>query len=389
MKLRLVGTGRKWKATVLAASWFLLLTQGLALPAAGQESAEEDPQAGPVPVLVQVTSDPSGQAIILNDETLEETTPADLKLIPGPQTLVVNADGYQPLTHEILLRAGEDLALNFILLETPPEPPSQEELRSLSPTGEISGENVAEWRRMENRATQKARMVNNSCLDCHNSLTRLQFNGGHKPLVCEECHDSSKDHVKDGKVAGKMSVIRGDGIQNLCLMCHDRDNRSVSWSHARTVALPDHLEKQKVDLDNRCEQCHHVHDPMKWVIESREMVGLPFLMRSQPLMSEDMAGDRREIFTSLSETFLVFPTAPGFLGIVSSSSSDEFPAEILFLGGLALMGASLLVGKYFHSKDVASIRAVNTEIAASNDRIKIHNELVKKAMTDYNSAISL
>ena len=106
-------------------------------------------------------------------------------------------------------------------------------------------------------------------------------------------------------------------------------------------------------------------------------------------MNEDMAGDRRQIFTSLSETFLVFPTAPGFLGIVSSSSSDEFPAEILFLGGLALMGASLLVGKYFHSKDVASIRAVNAEIAASNVRIKLHNELVKKAMNDYNSAISL
>jgi hypothetical protein len=378
----------RWRGLVLALCWCLLVFQGTS-PSAWAQSPEEDgavSESNPARVILK--SDPTGQPIMVDEKTIQEVTPTTLELNPGTHVLMVNAEGYQPLTHEILLSAAEEVELEFILLRTPPEPPSKEELRMLSPTGEISGENVAAWRAMENRETQKARMANNSCLDCHLDLTRMQFNGGHKPLVCETCHGDEPDHAKDGKYFAPLSVIRGDGIQGLCLGCHDRDNRSATWSHARTVAFPGHLDDLDVGHHNKCDDCHHVHDPNKWVYEAREMVGLPTLLVMQPMMNEDIANQRRQSFIGLTEVFLVFPTIPGAMGLMTQTDNDEFPSDILFLSGIALMGLSYLAGKYVQSRDLKSIQGVNEEIRASNDRKKTHNELVKKAMADYNQAIS-
>lgn len=387
LRLDSLPAGRR-PGLVLGLCWILLVFQGTGPGAWAQDPGEDEAAPGPRPARVTLTSDPTGQSIMVDEKPIPEITPATLELSAGSHVLVVNAEGYQPLTHEILLRAAEEVELEFILLRTPPVPPSKEELRMLSPTGEIGGEEVAEWRAMENREIQKARLSNNACLDCHGDLTRMQFNGGHKPLVCETCHGEEPNHVKDGKYFMPLSVISGDGIQSLCLGCHDRENRSATWSHARTVAFPGHLDDLKVGHHNKCDDCHHVHDPNKWVYEAREMVGLPTMLVMQPMMNVEIAEQRRQNFVALTEIFLVFPTLPGAMGLMAQNNDEEFPADVLFLSGVALMGLSYLAGKYVRNQDLKNIEGVNEEIRASNERKKIHNELVKKAMADYNKAIS-
>ena len=116
--LRMGPSNRKWKAVVLCATWGLLLGQGFLLPALGQDNPGSP--GGSRPILhdkarVVVTSDPQGLAITLNGQRAESSTPAELDLIPGQYFMTVNAEGYQPLNHEMTVLAGEHLQLNFIL----------------------------------------------------------------------------------------------------------------------------------------------------------------------------------------------------------------------------------------------------------------------------------
>jgi NMD protein affecting ribosome stability and mRNA decay len=71
----------------------------------------------------------------------------------------------------------------------------------------------------------------------------------------------------------------------------------------------------KVRAVNRCEDCQYVHDPQKWVHEARNMVGLPEMMASIPMLDERQALEKRDPYNSMAETFLVFPLAPGVLGM--------------------------------------------------------------------------
>lgn len=377
-------TNRKRKAVVLCAAWGLLLVQGFALPALGQDPSDGNEPVSSNMARVVVTSSPTGQTIILDGHRLDATTPAEVEVHPGRVHLTVNAEGYQPLSHEMTVVVGDHLELNFILLKTPPMPPTPEELRALAPPFGADDPDSRYWAEAGPR-----QMANESCRDCHPSILNLHAQGEHRTLSCEDCHSKLSEHVQDDKVTGVMFVISGEGIQPLCMTCHDRNNRNRTRDPARTVVLPGHLRDLRVRDENRCEDCHHVHDPMKWVHEAREMVGVPEKMASIPMMDEKLAYEKQEGFNSYAETFLVFPLVPGFLGMVAFSDSDEFPAEELFYSGLALVAVSYILGKMAYSRELTHIRDINQERTASNLQVKEYNLKVKKAMSDYHTAIIL
>ena len=118
-------------------------------------------------------------------------------------------------------------------------------------------------------------VVNDSCIACHPNITKIYNKGTHKTLSCEECHGGYSDHVKDDKVIGEMQVLRNSASQVLCMVCHDAKSRNRPEGTITTVNFPEHLQEKQVGLDRTCDQCHHVHAPMIWVYEAREMVGLP------------------------------------------------------------------------------------------------------------------
>ncbi len=76
-------------------------------------------------------------------------------------------------------------------------------------------------------------------------------------------------------MVGIMPVSRGAEIPPLCLRCHQKLTRALHPETIKFVNLPDHLDAKKVRREHLCDQCHHVHAPMKWVWEAREMMGLP------------------------------------------------------------------------------------------------------------------
>jgi hypothetical protein len=377
-------TNRKRKAVVLCAAWGLLLVQGFALPALGQDSSDG---SGPVSVnkaRVVVTSDPTGRPINLDGHRLDATTPAELDLDPGKIFMMVNAEGYQPLSHEMIVAAGEHLVLDFILLETPPEPPTPEELRALAPPFGADDPNSDYWAEAKPR-----HLANESCHECHPSIMPLHAQGEHRTLACEDCHSALSDHVKDDKVTGTMHVVRGEGIQSLCMQCHDKNSRNRPRQPARTVVMPGHNRELRVRDEVRCEDCHHVHDPMKWVHEAREMVGLPEMMSSIPMMDLKLALVKQDKFNAYAETFLVFPLVPGVMGMAMSGGEGQFPSEVFFVSGLVLVAGSYLLGQYFYSRDLKKIMAINDERRALNQRVKNHNLLVKEAMAEHEEAVKL
>ena len=368
----------------MCTTWCLLLVQGLALPALGQDPPDEGLPVPTSRARVVVTSDPTTSSITLGGQRLDTDTPAELDLNPGQYFMTVNAEGYQPLSHEMTVAAGDYLKLEFILLKTPPEPPTAEELRALAPPFGADDPNSDYWAEAKPR-----NLANESCHECHPSIMPLHAQGEHRTLGCEDCHSVLTDHVVDDKVIGTMQVVRGVGIQGLCMTCHDRDNRNRKREPSRTIVLSRHLQELRVRPVNRCEDCHHVHDPMKWVHEAREMVGLPEMMASIPLLEEKLAYEKKERYNAMAETFFVFPFAPGILGLAVSEDDGQFPAEIFLLTGLALIVGSYLLGDHFQSKELERIRAVNDERRAVNLRVKNHNKLVKDAMADHERAVAL
>jgi len=376
-------TNRKWKAVVLCTTWGLLLAQGFALPALGQDPPPGDPPVPSNKARVVVTSDPVSPSITLDGQRVLGTTPVEMDLNPGQYFMTVNAEGYQPLSHEMTVSADENLELDFILLKTPPEPPTAEELRALAPPFGADDPNSEYW------ADAKPRhLANDACLDCHSEILKLHAQGEHRTLACEDCHSVLSDHIKDDKVIGAMQVIRGVGIQGLCMTCHDRDKPSKIRQPSRTIILRRHLQELRVRPVNVCEDCHHVHDPMKWVHEAREMVGLPEMMATIPLLEEKLAYEKKKRYDAMAETFFVFPLAPGILGMAVSEGDDQFPAEAFLIGGFALVIGSYLLGNHFYKKERERIRVVNDERRAVNMRVKNHNKLVKQAMADHEKAVS-
>jgi hypothetical protein len=232
-------------------------------------------------------------------------------------------------------------------------------------------------------------LAHESCRECHPNILPLHASGEHRTLSCENCHSSLSNHVKNGNVIGAMEVSRGEAIQNLCMMCHDRNNRHKIKEPARTIEMREHLLELDVRLVNRCEDCHHVHDPQKWVREAREMVGLPEMMASIPMINEGEAKRKSNKYNTAAEVFLVAPLAMGVAGASVSEGEGEFPYETVIAAGLVLSAGSYLYGKYVHSRELKNIRALNEERRAANMQVKNHNRLVKEAMANHQKEVEL
>lgn len=355
-------------------------------PVLGQDSegpAPGDWRLPPNKARIVVTSDPTGQSITVDGRKLEQRTQAVVDLNPGQYAMTVNAEGYQPLSYNVAIAAGEQIELEFILLKTPPEPPTADELRALSPPFAPDDPNADYWAEAGPR-----HMANEACRSCHSPILTLHAQGEHRTLSCEDCHGSLSSHVENDRVTGTMQVNRGEGIQNMCMLCHDRNNRNRKREPARTVDLRRHLQQLRVTPVNRCEECHHVHDPMKWVHEAREMVGVPEKMATIPLLEEKGAAEKRQPYSSMAEIFLVFPTAPGLLGMVAAEGGGEFPSKALLTSGVTLIVGSYLLGQYAFSKELDVIRANNEERKAVNARVKEHNLRVEQAMEEHAQAVA-
>lgn len=116
--------------------------------------------------------------------------------------------------------------------------------------------------------------TNESCLKCHPYIKKIHLGGVHKTVSCEFCHGPNADHAVDGKKIADMPVKRGEDIKALCLRCHNKIIRARPEESIKMIAMPQHLEEKKVQTTHICNQCHHVHAPMKWVIEAKEAHGL-------------------------------------------------------------------------------------------------------------------
>ena len=129
---------------------------------------------------------------------------------------------------------------------------------------------------VQDEANRAARiMTSASCFDCHPLIKKIHLEGVHKTVMCEVCHGAYADHVKDDVVFATMRVVRDEEIKPLCIRCHNKIVQAMPPESIKLVALPTHLEEKKVRTHHICNQCHHVHAPLKWVHEAREMMGLP------------------------------------------------------------------------------------------------------------------
>ena len=129
---------------------------------------------------------------------------------------------------------------------------------------------------VEEEAAREVRYrASESCFECHPLMEKLHVAGIHKTVDCEVCHGPFADHVLDDAVYAAMPVVRGEEIKPMCLRCHNKIIQALPPESIKLVTMPSHLEDRKVRTDHVCNQCHHVHAPLKWVLEAREMVGLP------------------------------------------------------------------------------------------------------------------
>jgi hypothetical protein len=79
-------------------------------------------------VTLEITTEPAGAGVVLDGETTGKTTPATIELGPGDHEVVLNAEGFEPLTKQVTLKQGEQAKLEVNLDEEgipaapPPEP---------------------------------------------------------------------------------------------------------------------------------------------------------------------------------------------------------------------------------------------------------------------------
>jgi hypothetical protein len=116
--------------------------------------------------------------------------------------------------------------------------------------------------------------TNDSCFKCHPFEAKIHKAGLHKSISCEFCHGTYADHVTQGKKTGILPVKTGEEITTLCLRCHNTEIKARSEKVIKTVALPDHLKDQQVKLTHTCNQCHHVHAPLKYINRAKQITGL-------------------------------------------------------------------------------------------------------------------
>jgi len=116
--------------------------------------------------------------------------------------------------------------------------------------------------------------TNESCFQCHKPVRRIHKKGVHKSVSCEVCHGPYADHVKDGKKIGMLPVKKGKEITHLCLRCHNKVIQARPRTSIKMVGMPEHLQEKKVRIENTCDQCHMVHDPLLWINQAKEMIGI-------------------------------------------------------------------------------------------------------------------
>ncbi|MBU1340401.1 MAG: cytochrome c3 family protein [Proteobacteria bacterium] len=115
---------------------------------------------------------------------------------------------------------------------------------------------------------------NTSCFKCHSYETKVHKNGRHQTISCEFCHGTYADHIANEKKIGTLPVKKGKEITTLCLRCHNTEIKARSEEVIKTVAMPNHLTDQNVKLTHDCNQCHHVHAPLKYIIRAKQITGL-------------------------------------------------------------------------------------------------------------------
>jgi hypothetical protein len=116
--------------------------------------------------------------------------------------------------------------------------------------------------------------TNEPCFNCHAHEAKIHKAGRHQTISCEFCHGTYGDHVADNKKIGTLPVKKNTEITTLCLRCHNTEIKARSEEVIKTVAMPDHLKKQDVKLTHTCNQCHHVHAPLKYILRARQITGL-------------------------------------------------------------------------------------------------------------------
>ncbi|WP_300455864.1 hypothetical protein [Desulfobacula sp.] len=113
--------------------------------------------------------------------------------------------------------------------------------------------------------------TNASCFKCHAYEAGIHKTGRHQTISCEFCHGTYMDHVENGRKIGTLPVKREKQITTLCLRCHNTEIKARSELVIKTVAMPNHLADQNVKLTHNCNQCHHVHAPLKYIIRAKQM----------------------------------------------------------------------------------------------------------------------
>jgi hypothetical protein len=116
--------------------------------------------------------------------------------------------------------------------------------------------------------------TNESCFLCHSFEAKIHKAGLHSTISCEFCHGTYADHVDKGKKIKTLPVKTGKQITTLCLRCHNTEIKARSEKVIKTVAMPDHLRDQQVKLTHDCNQCHHVHAPLKYINRAKQITGL-------------------------------------------------------------------------------------------------------------------
>lgn len=117
-------------------------------------------------------------------------------------------------------------------------------------------------------------MTNTSCFKCHPYEAKIHKTGHHQTISCEFCHGTYSDHIKDNKKIGILPVKKEKEITTLCLRCHNTEIKARKEEVIKTVALPNHLKDQDVKLTHNCNQCHHVHAPLKYIIRAKQITRL-------------------------------------------------------------------------------------------------------------------
>lgn len=116
--------------------------------------------------------------------------------------------------------------------------------------------------------------TNASCFECHSYEAKIHKKGRHQTISCEFCHGTYADHVANNKKIKTLPVKKEKEITTLCLRCHNTEIKARSEEVIRTVAMPNHLKDQNVKITHDCNQCHHVHAPLKYINRAKQITGL-------------------------------------------------------------------------------------------------------------------